>query len=165
MTAARKILVIGAGNPNRGDDGIGAMIAGQLARRLPPDVAVLTRSGDMLSLIDDWAAFDAVFCIDAAAAIAAPGRVHRIDLATDALPRELALTSSHAFGLAEAVELSRVLGVALPRIIVYAIEGHCFDAGAAMAPEVAASAGVVADRLVDEIATLRREPREVASHA
>jgi hydrogenase maturation protease len=165
MTAPRKILVIGAGNPDRGDDGIGAMVAEQLAHRVPAEVAVLARSGDLLSLMEDWAAFDAVFCIDAAAPIDAPGRVHRIDLTTSALPRELALTSSHAFGLAEAIELARTLGLALPRIIVYAIEGHCFDAGAAMTPAVAAAAYVVADRIIDEITTLRQEPGEVASHA
>jgi hydrogenase maturation protease len=165
MTAPHKILVIGAGNPDRGDDGIGAMVARRLARLLPEDVAVVARSGDMLSLIDDWAAFDAVFCIDAAAPIDMPGRVHRFDLRTGALPREIALTSSHAFGLAEAVELSRVLGLALPRIIVYAVEGHCFDPGAAMTPEVTAAAGLVADRLIDEIATLRQEAGKVASHA
>jgi len=165
MTAPHKILVIGAGNPDRADDGIGAMVARRLGQLLPADVAVLTRSGDMLSLIDDWAAFDAVFCIDAAAPIGAPGRVHRIDLTAGALPREIALTSSHAFGLAEAIELAQALGLALPRIIVYAVEGRCFDAGAAMAPEVAATAGAIADRIIAEIATLRQEAGEVASHA
>jgi hydrogenase maturation protease len=165
MTTPRKILVIGAGNPDRGDDGIGAMVARRLAQRLPSDVAVLTRSGDMLRLVDDWAASDAVFCIDAAAAIGAPGRVHRIDLTTGSLPREIALTSSHAFGIREAVELAQALGLALPRIIVYAVEGHCFDPGAEMTREVAAAAGVVADRIIDEIAMLRREAGEVASHA
>ncbi|HUJ97821.1 MAG TPA: hydrogenase maturation protease [Stellaceae bacterium] len=165
MTAPHKILVIGAGNPDRGDDGIGAMVARRLAQLLPADIAVLTRSGDMLSLIDDWAAFDAVFSVDAAATIGAPGRVHRIDLTAGALPREIALTSSHAFGLAEAIELAQALRLALPRIIVYAVEGHCFDAGAAMTPEVAAAAGVVADRIIAEIATLRQEAGEVAMHA
>jgi hydrogenase maturation protease len=77
MTPVRKILVVGAGNPDRGDDGIGPVVARQLARRLPADVTVLTRSGDMLALVDDWAMFDAVFCIDAAAPIGVPGRVHR----------------------------------------------------------------------------------------
>ena len=165
MTSPRKILVIGAGNPDRGDDGIGAMVARRLAQRLPGDVAVLTRSGDMLSLIDDWAAFDAVFCIDAAAAAGAPGRIHRIDLTAGALPREIALTSSHAFGLAEAVELAQALGLALPRIIVYAVEGRCFDAGAQMTPEIAAAAGVVSDRIIDEIRAMRQEAGEVAAHA
>ena len=57
---------------------------------------IITRYGDILSLIDDWAGFDAAVCIDAAAPMGAPGRIHRIDPAYGELPLDLSLTSSHA---------------------------------------------------------------------
>jgi hydrogenase maturation protease len=49
----RKVLVVGLGNPDRGDDGVGAIVTQCLVGRLPADVAILARSGDMLSLIGD----------------------------------------------------------------------------------------------------------------
>jgi hydrogenase maturation protease len=159
--SASRILVVGIGNPDRGDDGIGPAVARRLAGRLPGDVAVVTRTGDILSLIADWAEADALVCVDAALG-EAPGRIHRLDLATDALPLDVALVSSHGFGLAEAVELARTLGQAPRRMIVYAVEGNCFEGGAAMTPEVAEAAGLVADRVATEIDRLRRETQETA---
>ena len=62
----RRVLVVGIGNPDRGDDAVGPAVVQVLAERLPDDVLMRTRSGNMLALIDDWAGFDAVVCIDAA---------------------------------------------------------------------------------------------------
>lgn len=159
-----KILVIGLGNPDRGDDAVGSMVAKKLKKRLPADVTVVARSGDMLSLLDDWAGFDGVVCVDAAAPMGEPGRVHRIDLATDELPWELTFASSHTLGLAEALELAEVLGLAPPSIIVYAIEGGCFDDGAPVMPEVASAAEEVAGRIMAEIGRLRQSLTRVGSH-
>lgn len=148
-------LVIGLGNPDRGDDGVGALVAQQLVGRLRDAVRILTRRGDMLSLIDDWGGVETLICIDAAAPQGAPGSIHRIDLAGDALPRDLCFTSSHALGLAEAIALARTLGRAPSRILVYAIEGGRFDCGASLTPAVAAAAGIVADRVVADLARLQ----------
>jgi hydrogenase maturation protease len=153
MTGARptRVLVAALGNPDRGDDGAGLEAARLLEGRLPPEARILARRGDMLSLIDDWAGCDALICIDAASAPdAEPGRIHRIDLSREELPHDLSFTSSHAFGLPEAVALARALNLAPPRIVVYAIEGRCFDAGAALSAEVLAAAAEVADRVVTE---------------
>jgi hydrogenase maturation protease len=147
--------VVGLGNPDRGDDGIGALVARELAGKVPADVAVIARRGDLLSLIEDWAGFDAIVCIDAAAALGLPGRIHRIDLSSAALPRDLAFTSSHALGLAEAIELARSLQLAPRRIIVYAVEGGSFGRGASLTPAVAAALGVVVERVIAEVARLR----------
>lgn len=160
-----KVLVIGLGNPYRGDDAVGAVVVHKLEGRLPSDVTVWARSGDMLSLIEDWAGFDTLVCVDAAAPIEAAGRVHRIDLATGELPRELTFASSHALGLAEALELARTLRLAPASVIVYAIEGGCFDSGVPVTPEVAAAAEEVAERIVAEIGQLRQGAVEGGLHA
>ena len=104
-----------------------------------------------MSLIEDWAGIDAAILVDAAAPKGAPGRVHRIDLAEEKLPPELSFSSSHAFGIAEAIELARVLDLAPKRIIVYAIEGVCFDAGAPFTPPVLRAAKEVADCIAGEV--------------
>ena len=72
--AARKVLVACLGNPDRGDDGIGALVAGSSQACSPPAQSFCVRSGDMLSLIDDCAGSDALVCVDAAAPMGAPGR-------------------------------------------------------------------------------------------
>jgi hydrogenase maturation protease len=105
----------------------------------------------MMSLIEDWAGVDALICVDAAAQRGAPGRVYRIDLAEEALPPELSFTSSHAFGLAEAIELARVLELAPKKMVVYAIEGACFDTGAPFTPAVLSAASEVADCIAEEV--------------
>ena len=159
----RKLLVIGLGNPDRGDDAVGAMIARSLAGRLPEGTTVRERAGDMLSLIDDWSAFDAVICVDAAAPAGNPGRIHRLDAAVDALEPDFAFASSHAYGLAEAVALARQLGLAPRDLIVYAVEGMSFDAGAPLTAPVAAALQPTADRVVEEAKRLVR--RAEAVHA
>lgn len=157
--ADRKVLVLALGNTDRGDDGVGAVVAAKLAGRLPPDVRLATRTGDMLALLDDWAGFDAVVCVDAAGPQTAPGRVRRIDLASDELPRGRSAPSSHAFGFAEAVALARALGRAPRDIIVYAIEGRRFEPGAPLTAEVAAAANDAAGQVIAEVERFRAPAR------
>lgn len=154
-SAPRKVLVIGLGNPDRGDDGIGLRVARELAGKVPANVAVIARRGDPLSLIEDWTGFDCVVCIDAAAPLGLPGRIHRIDLSSAELPRDVRFTSSHALGLAEAIELARTLRLAPQQIVVYAVEGGSFGSGAPLTPAVAAALAVVVDRVVAEVGRLR----------
>ena len=153
---SRKIMVLGLGNPDRGDDGIGVRVARQLAGRLSPDVELLTCQSDMLSLIEDWAGIDALVCIDATTTMGTPGRVHRIDLATGELPLDIISTSSHALGLGEAIHLARALQRAPRHIVVYAIEGSCFDRGAPLSAAVTAAAEEVVDQVVADVDRLRR---------
>jgi hydrogenase maturation protease len=157
----RKVLVACLGNPDRGDDGIGARVAQLLNGRLPAGAALVVRKGDMLALIEDWAGFDAVVCVDAAAALSAAGRIHRVDLARETLLVEMAPTSGHAFGLAEAVQLACTLERAPVTIIVYAVEGACFEAGAPMTAAVAAAADEVARRVIEEVRRLAQSVTEM----
>ncbi len=147
--APRKVLVACLGNPDRGDDGLGAVVAQRLERMLPANVALIMRSGDMLSLVEDFSDYDAIICVDAAGPMGAPGRIHR--LPAGELPRELLLASTHGFGLADAIELARALDRAPRELAVYAVEGCCFDAGAPMTPAVAAAAEETARRIAAEV--------------
>lgn len=149
------VLVIGIGNPDRGDDGVGPMVARALEDRLSPGITVLERNSDGLGLIGDWAGHDTVICIDAAAPMGEPGSIHRIDLSVSELPPDVAFTSSHAFGLAEAIALARTLGSMPQAMIVYAIEAAQFDHGAPLSAEVAAAARQVAEDVAREAESLR----------
>jgi hydrogenase maturation protease len=153
MTAppgARKVLVACLGNPDRGDDGVGVLVSRELAGRLPAGATLLVRSGDMAALIEDFAGYDGFICVDAAASMGTPGRVHRVDTAIEELPRELVSASSHGFGLAGAIALARTIGRAPEHIVIYAIEGRDFSTGAPVCPEAAAAASVAAASVAAE---------------
>src|SRR5271167_3062042 len=132
-----RALVVGIGNPDRGDDGFGPAAVRRFRGRASPGVCILERSGDALALIEEWDGFAAVILVDAAAPIGRAGRIHRLDLTDTELPVGFARDSTHAFGVAEAVELARSLG-RLPRYLVaYLVEGEGFDNGAPLSPVVA----------------------------
>jgi hydrogenase maturation protease len=130
-------LVIGVGNPWRGDDGAGI----EVARRL----GGVAFEGDGTGLIDVWGdANREVVVIDAAASGRTPGTIHRFDARAAPLPAHSLRSSSHHFGVADAVELARSLDRLPPVLRVYAIEGEDFGAGDALSSAVR--------RAVDEVA-------------
>lgn len=125
-------LVLGLGNRLRGDDGAGAEVAHRV-QTLPSKEVI-----DPGRLIDLWSRDDDVIVIDAVSSGAAIGTIHRLDLTQSQLPLT-SVTSSHAFGLAEVVELARSLGK-LPRSVrVYGIEIGRLSHGSSMSRSVAAA--------------------------
>lgn len=153
---ARRVLVVGLGNPDCGDDGVGPGVIEKLAGLLPADVAVASPRDDLLTLVTEWEDFDAVVCIDAASLQTTLGRIHQFHLGSDDLPRDTFVMSSHAIGLVDAIGLSRALSEFLPEMIVFAVEGAAFAVGALMTPEVAAAIPEVAARVIAEIAKRRQ---------
>lgn len=150
-SAPVRVLVLGIGNPLRGDDGVGPRLVRALAGAMPRGCEARCRHGDLLGLVDDCAGFDALVCVDAAAPAGMPGRIHRFDLANGSLPRDLLPASSHGIGLAEALELARALGALPSHVVVHAVEGGGFVSGLGVDPLVAARSRRVARRLRCEI--------------
>jgi hydrogenase maturation protease len=156
------VLVVGIGNPHRGDDGVGPVVVRRLSARVPPGVSVLERNGDTLALIEDWKDFPSVILVDAVAPITEPGRVHRLDLTNSPLPVAFAPRSTHAFGLAETVELARSLQRMPPCLVAYLIEGEQFETGALLSPAIAAAVNGVAERIFAEIPAVLEAGRDHA---
>ncbi|MBF0251602.1 MAG: hydrogenase maturation protease, partial [Alphaproteobacteria bacterium] len=67
---------------------------------------------------------------------AKPGTVMRFDPTDGELPKNVFRHSSHQFGVAEAIEMARVLGRLPEHIVVYGIEGKSFDLGAGLSDGV-----------------------------
>ena len=150
--------MIGIGNAWRNDDGAGLAVARLLDAMLLDGVDVLEREGEPTSLIDAWEGAAAVWLVDAVSSGAQAGSVHRHDASAEALPARLYDTSTHHFGLAEAVELARALGRLPEHVVVFGIEGASFDTGETLSPEVQAAAARVAEAIREEVAASTSKP-------
>ena len=122
-------LVVGIGNADRGDDAAGLLVADRIERW-----PVVSRS-DCSDLIDIWDGHDDVVVVDAMRSGSTVGTVTRLDVAHDPVPVRT-FGSSHSVGLAEIVELGRVLHRLPERLVVYGIEGARFETGAPVSAEV-----------------------------
>lgn len=151
------LLVAAIGNPDRGDDGIGPAIAREIKRQAPAGARVIECGGDLLGLIDEWTSSAAAILVDASEPAGVPGRIRRLDLVSSLLPADFAQNSTHAFGLAETVELARALGQLPRRLVVYLVEGERFEIGTQLSPRVADAVGKVAAAILSELSEIAVE--------
>ena len=144
-------LVLGIGNPDRGDDGVGRVVARTLRSFAPTGVEIAEAAGDATALLERIERRQRVLIIDACVTGAPSGVVHRFDAAAAPLPAQAFDLSSHGLGLHHALELARTLGVLPHDCLVYAIEGARFEVGAPLSPAVAAAATELARTLMKEL--------------
>ena len=112
---------------------------------------VLTAAGEGATLLELWQGADSVVVIDAAAG-PPPGTIRRFDARRQALPPELFGCSSHAFGVAQAVELARTLDCLPRRLLIYALAGRDFGLGEGLSPEVVVAVPTLAAEIACELA-------------
>jgi hydrogenase maturation protease len=141
-------LVIGVGNDYRRDDAAGLHVARRLRAA---GVSVVEQTGEGAALMEAWRDAPAVIMVDAVQSGAPPGTIHRLDARAGEIPRDFFHYSTHAFSVAEAVELARALGQLPPWFVVYGIEGSDFTCGTGLSPEVEAAAQESAERILTEI--------------
>jgi hydrogenase maturation protease len=131
-----KIVVIGIGNIFRLDDQAGIVVAKEIAKKQIPDVIVTEQSGEGTALMEAWKDAEAAIIIDAVCSNNLPGTIHRFDADELKIPFNFFNYSTHAFSVAEAVELSKALKLKTPRLIVYGIDGRNFGIGERLSEEV-----------------------------
>lgn len=157
---ARPARVIGVGNLQRGDDAAGILAVRRLRRRHPGRFEVVECEGEMSALFDAWDGAGRAVVVDAVRAGVTPGTLHRFDAIATRLQAGIFVGSTHAFGVAEAVELARSLGILPPALVVVGIEVQRFTLGAPLSPGVAAAL----DRLVDRVAVEAAAPAAANPH-
>jgi hydrogenase maturation protease len=146
-----KTIVLGIGNEYRGDDAAGRLVVRRMADWVPAGVEVRECSGESATLMELWQGFERVYLVDAVESRQPPGTLHRIAAHEEEMPRDFFHCSTHAFSLAEAIELARALDELPPEVIVYGIEGRWFESGKKLTPDVEAAIPVVADRIIEEL--------------
>ncbi len=148
------IRIIGLGNEFRCDDAVGVRLAERLRKLLPESVDVVIHLGDGATLMDRWTRADYVVLIDAVQSGARPGTIHRLNATRETIPTGFFNYSTHAFSLAEAVEVARTLDRLPPTMIIYGIEGKTFSTGQELSAEVAEAAEQVSSEIVEHIKEL-----------
>lgn len=147
-----RALVVGIGHPFRRDDGIGPLVAERLAVMNLDGVDVLVHHGEGTDLMARWQGYDRVVLVDATMSGAAPGTVRNWGR-DEPMPASCFAKTSHVFGLAEAVEMARLLGKLPPALQVIGIEGADFSAGQGLSPAV----GAALDRVMMMVVALLQD--------
>jgi hydrogenase maturation protease len=145
------IRIIGLGNEFRGDDAVGLLAARRLRERLDTSVEVLEAEGDGLALLDLMEGADQVMLIDAVKSGGHPGTTIRLDLSEKSRWGGLVPCSTHAVGVAEAIDLARALGRLPKQIILYGIEIDSLESGAALSESVRSGLERVVEQMLKEI--------------
>jgi len=148
-------VIIGIGNEYRRDDAAGLIAARQLNKMRLTGVNIIEASGDGPALMESWKEAQAAILIDAVQSGAEPGTIHCLDLDGITVPASFFRYSTHAFGVAEAIDLARALHRLPPRVILHGIEGKNFDAGIGLSPEVETAVATVVEEIRRMMADLR----------
>ena len=144
---AGAVIVIGLGNEFRRDDAVGLIAARRLRDLgLPAE----EHEGDLVTLMERWRQVDNLILIDAVSSGAMPGTLHRLDVSDSFPNRDLFNNSTHALGLADAVEMSRTLGTLPPHVIVFGIEVRDVTAGLGLSSEVEATLSLLVDQVLKQ---------------
>ncbi len=143
-------LIVACGNSERGDDAAGLLVAGHL-RSL--GIEAREHSGEGLSLMESWVGAEHVILVDAVVTGSAAGAILVWNGRTAPLARDAFRCSTHAFGVAEAVELARALDRLPPRLTIYGIEAASFTSGTGPSDSVRAAAEETAAQIAALVKT------------
>jgi hydrogenase maturation protease len=154
MSAAPpRTVILGVGNEFRGDDGAGRAVARLLRSQLPPEISIHEATGEGTALMDSWRGAARVILVDAVCSGATPGTVYRIDASSAPLATPLFPCSTHGFGVADAIETARALHELPDQVVLFGIEGGCFDEKQGLSEEVQRSVIALCQQIVSELSS------------
>lgn len=151
------LCVIGIGNEDRGDDGLGLLVVRALRQRSWPHIQVLESSGEATALLAAWEEASSVIMVDAVVTGASPGTLYCWNLRAHPLPHSYAPSSSHAFGLPQALELAQTLQYLPETLLLYALEGAYFEPGSPLTPAVERALPILLHSLERKLHELLRD--------
>ena len=153
-------LVVGLGNPILSDDGVGVIVAYEVAKLMESknrsDVTITEASVGGLRLMELMIGYDRVILVDAIIGSngSLPGAIHHMSLEDlrDISPTQHS-TCAHDTSLVTALDLGKKLGFAMPsEISIYAIEvSNIMDFNDELTPEVAAAVPITVSAVLTEL--------------
>ncbi len=146
-----RTCLMGLGNPERGDDGVGVRLGAALSRAGCPDVILAGTAPERWIATVCTQRFGAVLLLDAVRMGEPPGTAVLLDAAQlkDRYPQ----VSTHTLSLGT---LARLIEAGGPRVLLLGIEAETL-AGATLSPAVEGTLQVIRDVLV-EVLTLEPCP-------
>lgn len=146
-------LILGLGNPLRGDDGVGVRLAQMLAaRRLPAGVEVVDGGTQGLGLVGLFEGRQRAIVIDAAEMGRRPGEFVRFTPQQVRLPGpDETGFSVHEAGLREALLLADALGILPGEVVLYGVQPARIEWDAGLSPQVEAALPALVEAVVGEV--------------
>jgi len=142
-----KFLILGIGNKFRSDDGAGVAAAEKIEKFGMDKFDVKIADGEGTEIMEAWKGYDNVIIIDAVQKNKCAGKIHEINANDKVLESDFFNYSSHAFGLAEAINVSKVMNKLPKFLIVYGIEGEHFQFDTKLTPKIEKSVDKIAEMI------------------
>lgn len=148
-------VIIGMGNEFRTDDAAGILVAKSIRERLKSSIQIVEGVSEGSALMDAWRDTRMAIIIDSVVSGAEPGHIYKFDALEEVLPEEYFRGySTHAFSVAQTVQLARTLEILPGRLVVYGIEGANFTTGTDITPEVSRAIEKLTETIVNDIESL-----------
>lgn len=144
------IIIVGIGNPYRGDDAAGWAVIDGLMERLSSVIKLVKQRGDIAELIDIFSQNKTVYLIDACRSNAPIGTWQRIDAQKQPIIEENPQTSTHGFSVSQAISLAKNLDQLPNKLILYVINGDSYTISDKFSPSVAKSVDLVVKAILTE---------------
>ena len=146
------MLIIGLGNPLRGDDGVGVRVIEALAgQTLPNNVEVVDGGAQGLGLINLMTGQQQAILIDAADIGRSPGHFIRFTLDEVHLSGDDQHLSAHTAGLGDALLLAQALKMLPPEVIIFGVQPGHLEWDSVLSPEVEATLPNLIAAVLDEV--------------
>jgi hydrogenase maturation protease len=145
-------LVLGLGNPLRGDDGVGPFVVKALEERhLPQGVEALDGGSGGLALLQIIEGRDRVIVIDAAEMGRQPGEFVRFQPEEARFAQRSEEFSFHETGLGEALALAKALDQPLPEMVIFGVQPAQMDWGESLSPAVRVAVPDLVEAILAEL--------------
>jgi hydrogenase maturation protease len=145
-------LILGLGNPLRGDDGVGARVVEELTRRDLPEGVTALDGGigglDLLRLLERW---KRVVIVDAADVGQEPGQYVRFTPDQVRLAGASNALSLHNAGLSEVLALANALDLDLPEMVIFGVQPAEIGWREGLSPTVESTVSALADAVLEEL--------------
>lgn len=148
MADPPRLLVIGVGNRDRGDDAAGPVVCDLLRATDVAGVDTMVLEGSVVDLPLHWTPDDHVVIVDAAAPTGDPGRITVVDALAERLVAPGAV-STHTVDVGAAVELARAMDRLPAALTIVGIEGASFEFDAELGREVRGAVDRIVTRLAN----------------
>ena len=154
------VLVLGLGNPLRGDDGVGPRLVEELTcRGLQNGKAALDVATGGLELIQVLEGWKRVVVIDAACVGQEPGQFVRFTPDEACLAQTADSFSFHHAGLSEVLALAQAMGRDLPEMVIFGVQPAEVGWREGLSPAVEAALPALAEAVLEEIERGKPCPR------